>query len=64
MQEEEKLPIWPRLRDMQVQTSIDFPLRRMNSVKNACSNYGVIYNRQYTTKIDKDKRIILVTRIK
>lgn len=49
---------------MKVKACIDFPIRRMNSVKNACSNYGVIYNRQYKTKIDKEKKIILVTRIK
>lgn len=61
---EEKAPIWPRLRDMQVTESIDFPIKRMNSVKNACSSYGTIYSRQYRTKIDKDKQIILVTRIK
>ena len=61
---EERAPIWPRLRDMQVAESIDFPIKRMNSVKNACSSYGTIYSRQYRTKIDKDKQIILVTRIK
>ena len=59
-----KAPIWPRLRDMDVGTGIDFPIRRMNSVKNACSNYGIIYNRKFRTKIDKERQIILVTRIK
>ena len=62
--EEKKAPIWPRLRDMAVGADIDFPLRRMNSVKNACSSYGTIYNRQFRTKIDKGRQIILVTRIK
>lgn len=61
---EQKAPIWPRLRDMEVGADIDFPIRRMNSVKNACSSYGIIYNRQFRTKIDKDRQIILVTRIK
>lgn len=61
---EEKAPIWPRLRDMEVGTDIDFPIRRMNSVKNACSSYGTIYNRQFRTKIDKERQIIRVTRIK
>lgn len=49
---------------MKVEASIDFPIKRMNSVKNACSNYGVIYNRRYRTKIDKERQIILVTRTK
>lgn len=61
---EKKSPIWPQLRDMEVGTNIDFPIQRMNSVKNACSSYGTIYNRQFKTKIDKERQIILVTRIK
>lgn len=61
---EKKAPIWPRLRDMAVEENIDFPIQRMNSVKNACSSYGIIYNRQFRTKIDKERQIILVTRIK
>lgn len=61
---EKKSPIWPRLRDMEVGTYIDFPIQRMNSVKNACSSYGTIYSRQFKTKIDKERQIILVTRIK
>lgn len=61
---EKKAPIWPRLRDMAVGEHIDFPIQRMNSVKNACSSYGIIYNRQFRTKIEKERQIILVTRIK
>ncbi len=61
---EQKAPIWPQLRDMAVGEDVIFPIRRMNSVKNACSSYGVIYNRQFRTKIDKERQIILVTRIK
>ena len=61
---EKKAPIWPRLRGMAVGEDIDFPIQRMNSVKNACSSYGIIYNRQFRTKIDKERQIILVTRIK
>lgn len=61
---EKKAPIWPRLRDMEVGSYIDFPIQRMNSVKNACSSYGTIYNRQFKTKLVKEKQIILVTRIK
>ena len=61
---EKKAPIWPRLRDMAVGEDIYFPIQRMNSVKNACSSYGIIYNRKFRTKIDKERQIILVTRIK
>lgn len=41
----------------------EFDIAKMKTVRTQCSELGAIYNRQYTTRTDRVKRIIEVTRI-
>lgn len=61
---EEKLPILPRLREMKVGEKIDFPIKQLNSVKNSCSNIGLLYERKYKTTVCRKDQSVVVTRIK
>ncbi|WP_259305960.1 hypothetical protein [Segatella copri] len=44
--------------------TIDFPIKRMLSVKSSCTDLGAIYSRKFKTKINREKEIITVTRTK
>lgn len=61
---EESLPILPRLREMKVGEKIDFPIKQLNSVKNSCSNIGLLYERKYKTTVCRKDQSVVVTRIK
>ena len=62
--QQETLPIVPTLRDMQVGDMVTFPLCRLNSVKNTCSNVSLLYHRKYTTKLSRQDNIVKVFRLK
>ncbi len=51
------------LRRMGVGESIDFPADRANSVRATASNYGFQWGRSFTTKANRQERIVTVTRI-
>jgi len=61
---EEKLPILPRLRKMKMGQKIAFPIIQLNSVKNSCSNIGMLYERKYKTTVCRKDQSVIVTRIK
>ncbi len=64
MKEDYNTSIHPRLKEMQIGETINFPIRRFGSVKNSCSCIGLQYGRKFTTHLDRKKEIIEVTRIK
>ena len=49
---------------MKVDEGISFPIKKFSSVKNACSNYGLQYDRKFRTKLNRKQGVITVTRIK
>lgn len=51
------------LKDMAVGQSLDFPAEIAASVRSTASNYGFQWNRTYTTKANREQRIVTVTRI-
>ncbi|RGW39850.1 hypothetical protein DWV76_15130 [Segatella copri] len=61
---EEKLPLRPLIRELALGQTIDFPIKRMLSVKSSCTDLGAIYSRKFKTKINREKEIITVTRTK
>lgn len=54
--------IRPALADLAPGQHIDFDLARLKSVRTQASELGAILNRVYTTRVDRDERIIRVTR--
>lgn len=61
---EEISPIRPRIRKLALGQSVDFPIKRMFSIKNCCTTLGVIYSRKFKTTLDREQGVIIVTRIK
>jgi hypothetical protein len=61
---EETLPLRPAITGLKLNEVTEFPIHRMASVKTSCSELSLIYNRKFKTKLDRDKGIIFVTRIK
>lgn len=53
----------PMIREMEIGGRIEYPLERMRAVRATCSMIGLEMNRQYTTRIDKERRIIEVNRV-
>ena len=51
------------IREMEIGGRIEYPLERMRAVRATCSMIGLEMNRQYTTRIDKERRIIEVNRV-
>lgn len=55
--------IRPTLYEMAVGTTVQFPITRLKSVRTQASELGIMYERQYTTRTDREAKIIEVTRI-
>lgn len=43
--------------------SVTFPLVRMKSVRAQASELGMIYNRKYATRTDRELQVIIVKRV-
>ena len=55
--------IRPTLYSMAVGATATFPISRLKSVRTQASELGIMFNRQNTTKTDREARTIEVTRI-
>ena len=55
--------IRPTLYGMAVGDIVKFPITRLKSVRTRASEVGIMYERQYTTRTDREAKIIEVTRI-
>ena len=61
---EETLPLRPQIRELELGQAINFPIRRMQTVKSTCTDLGTIYSRKFRTKLNREQETITVTRIK
>lgn len=50
------------LAGMEVGSVREFPIAKIKSVRVEASYQGMIHNRKYETKADKDRRVVIVTR--
>ena len=55
--------IRPVLTALEIGDTVSFPISRLKSVRTQASELGVIYNRQFKTKTDRETRVIIVKRI-
>ena len=55
--------IRPTLFEMAVGDTVKFPIIRLKSVRTQASELGIMYERQYTTRTDREAKIIEVTTI-
>lgn len=59
---EENLKIRPILEQMEVGDFAAFDIAKLKSVRTQCSELGVILNRQYSTRTNREERKIYVVR--
>lgn len=55
--------IRPVLVALEVGDTVSFPISRLKSVRTQASELGAIYNRQFTTKTNRENQTITVKRI-
>ncbi len=55
--------IRPVLTALEIGDTVSFPISRLKSVRTQATELGVIYNRQFKTKTDREKSVIIVKRI-
>ena len=55
-------PMLAVLRDLEVGKSHTYPIERMSSLKTMCTNFGAQWDKTFSTKTDREKRMITVTR--
>lgn len=54
--------IRPVLSDMELGDEVFFPVEKMRSIRAIASDLGVIMNRRYQTKVNREARVISVIR--
>ena len=59
---ENQTKVRPTLINMKIGQTISFPIEQMKSVRTQASELGVIMNRQYSTKSNREMRTIVVSR--
>ena len=52
------------LRNMEVGDHHDFPAEKTHSIRAMCAGFGFQWDKTFTTKIDREKRVVTVTRTK
>ena len=60
----EKNKISPTIKEMEIGELLEFPIENLNYIKSLVSNIGLIQKKQFTTKQNKEKRIVEVERKK
>lgn len=62
MDKKKSKPARQELLEMDVREVREFPINKLCSVRSACSQYGLEWGRKYSTSVDREKRVITVTR--
>lgn len=55
--------IRPALVSLEVGESMEFPIEKMKSVQTQASELGMILNRQFKTRTNRETHTIMVTRV-
>ena len=55
--------IRPALVSLEVGESMEFPIEKMKSVRTQASELGMILNRQFKTRTNRETQTIMVTRV-
>lgn len=58
-----KQKIRPALMGLSIGQAVEFPISRLKSMRTQASELGAIYDRQFTTKMDRERRIVEVKRM-
>jgi len=59
---EEKAPLMPAIKAMNVNDTLTFPIMRMRSVDKAVYEANIMFEGKYTANRDREKKTITITR--
>ena len=51
------------LRNMIIGQEKEFPISKLSNVRSMCSNFGMQWGVKFTTRTDREKGVVIVTRI-
>ncbi len=60
---EEKKPIAPRLKEMEVGDKESYPIASLMSVRSLCTNIGLQMGRVFKTALNRAEGVIIVERV-
>ena len=63
MREKNQDPAMTQMRKMSIGEYLEFPLERLSSIKNMACVVGTENGTRLSTRVDRDKRIVVVSRM-
>lgn len=63
MEQKSKKTLLGVLASLEVGACEDFSVKKLNSVRTACSSFGLQWGKRFTTKVDRETMTVKVTRI-
>ncbi|MDD6007614.1 MAG: hypothetical protein PUC21_09975 [Bacteroidales bacterium] len=60
---EKKQTITSKIQELEIGQNIEFPAELCASLRSMASTLGFRYNRKYKTEADRERRLIVVTRL-
>ncbi len=61
---EHNIPLRPTIMGLEVGEKAVFPILQLRSVRSLASELGAMFERRYTTCMDREARAVTVTRLK
>lgn len=55
-------PVLTALRALEVGESVTYPISRNSYVKSCCTNFGLEWDKRFTTKVNREARTVTATR--
>lgn len=59
----EGLSVYKTIKSLEIGKDVTFPAEKISSVRNVCTTYGLVWNRKFTTKTNREQRTINVLRL-
>lgn len=63
MEQKNKKTLLGALASLEIGAYDDFPVKKLNSVRTACSSFGLQWGKRFTTKVDRETMTVRVTRV-
>ena len=62
MSEKQTKPFLAKLRELNVGETIEQPLNKRAYVSSACTRFGLDWDKAFSTRTEKTKRVVIITR--
>lgn len=55
-------PVLTALRELEVGESVTYPIRRSSYVRSCCTNFGMEWEKKFSTKVSREEKTVTATR--